>query len=92
MNEFIVFSKVFGKIIYLASKAFLSQTLGFPDGSMVKNQPAIQEMFVQFLGKKDPQEKKIATTPVFLPEKSHGQIVQSVAKNQPRATKHSTAH
>ena len=31
------------------------------------------ETLVQFLGWADPLEKEMATTPVFLPEKSHGQ-------------------
>ena len=40
---------------------------------MVKNPPAKQEMQVQSLGGEDSLEKKIATTPVLLPRKSHGQ-------------------
>ena len=32
-----------------------------------------QEMRVQSLGREDPLEQEVATTPVFLPEKSHGQ-------------------
>ena len=32
-----------------------------------------QEMQVWSLGQEDPLEKEMATTPVFLPEKSHGQ-------------------
>ena len=39
----------------------------------VKNLPAMQETSVQSLGWKDPLEKEMATTPVFLPEESHGQ-------------------
>ena len=39
----------------------------------VKNLPAVQETSVQSLGWKDPLEKEMATTPVFLPEESHGQ-------------------
>ena len=39
----------------------------------VKNQPAMQEIWVQFLGQEDPLEKGMATTPVFLPGESHGQ-------------------
>ena len=39
----------------------------------VKNLPAIQEIWVQFLGPEDPLEKKWQSTPVFLPGKSHGQ-------------------
>ena len=34
---------------------------------MVKNLSAMQEILVQFLGREDPQEKEVATTPVFLP-------------------------
>ena len=30
-------------------------------------------MRVQSLGREDPLEQEVATTPVFLPEKSHGQ-------------------
>ena len=33
----------------------------------------IQETRVQSLGQEDPLEKGMATTPAFLPEKSHGQ-------------------
>ena len=39
---------------------------------MVKNLPAMQEMWVQSLGQEDPLEEEMATTPVFLPGKSHG--------------------
>ena len=39
---------------------------------MVKTLPAKQETQVQSLGCKDPLEKEMATSPVFLPEKSHG--------------------
>ena len=34
---------------------------GFPDGSLVKNSPAMQEMWVQPLGQEDPLEKGVAT-------------------------------
>ena len=40
---------------------------------MVKNLPAMQEMWVQSLGQEDPLEKEMATTSVFLPAESHGQ-------------------
>ena len=43
---------------------------GFPDGSVVKNPPAMQERQekqVQSLGQEDPLEEDMATTPVFLP-------------------------
>ena len=39
----------------------------------VKNLPAVQEIWVRSLGRKDPLEKGMATTPVFLPEELHGQ-------------------
>ena len=34
---------------------------GFPSGSVVKNQPAMQETQVQSLGREDPLEKGMAT-------------------------------
>ena len=43
---------------------------------MIKNLPAVQEtqeMQVQSLGLEDPLEKEMATTPVFLLGKFHGQ-------------------
>ena len=40
---------------------------------MVKNLPAKQGMWVQSLGWEDPLEEEIATHPVFLPGKFHGQ-------------------
>ena len=33
----------------------------------------MQEILVQFLGQEDPLEKEMATSPIFLPRKSHGQ-------------------
>ena len=41
--------------------------------TMVKNPPAIQETQVQSLDWGDPLEKKMQSTPVFFPGKSHGQ-------------------
>ena len=40
--------------------------MGFPDSSLVKNPPAMQETLVQFLDQEDPLDKAQATTPVFL--------------------------
>ena len=40
---------------------------------LVKNQPAMQETRGQSPGREDSLEKKMATTPVFLPGESHGQ-------------------
>ena len=39
---------------------------------MVKNPPAKQETWVQSLGQGDPLKEEMATTPLFLPGKSHG--------------------
>ena len=39
---------------------------------MVKNLPAMQETWVQFLGQDDPIEKERLPTPVFLPGEFHG--------------------
>ena len=44
-----------------------------PGSSAVKNPTAMQETQVQSPGRDDSLEKGIATTPVFLPEKSRGQ-------------------
>ena len=62
-------------------------TLGFPEGSVVKNLPAKQETQIWFLGYEIPWRKKWQHSPVFLPEKFHGQRslvgyikVQGVAK------------
>ena len=35
--------------------------LGFPGGSVVKNSPATEEMWVRSLGQEDPLEKEMAT-------------------------------
>ena len=40
---------------------------------MVKNLPAMQEIWVQCLGLEDPLEKKRLPTLVFLPGELHGQ-------------------
>ena len=39
---------------------------------MVKNLPAMKETCVRSISQEDPLEKGMATTPVFLPGKSHG--------------------
>ena len=46
---------------------------GFPGGSVVKNVPAMREMWVQSLGQEDPLERDSQPTPIFLPGESHGQ-------------------
>ena len=45
----------------------------FPGGSVIKNLPAIWVTSVRSLGREDPLEKGMATTPVFLPGESHVQ-------------------
>jgi len=40
---------------------------------MVKNLPAMQETWVQFLGWEDLLEREWLPTPVFLPREFHGQ-------------------
>ena len=57
---------------------------------MVKNLPAIQktqETRVRSLGREDPLEKEMATTPVFLPGESHGQV--SLLGHSPQGRKES---
>ena len=49
------------------------------------NNPLAKQMWVQSLGWKDPLEKEMATTPVFLRGKSHGQ--RSLAGYSPRGCK-----
>jgi len=56
-------------------------TLAFPGDSVVKSLPAMQEMRVGSLGWEDPLEKEWQPTPVFLPEKTHGQ--RSLTGNSP---------
>ena len=47
--------------------------VGFPDGSAVKNLPAMQEMWVQSLDGKIPWRRAQQPSSVFSPEKSHRQ-------------------
>ena len=48
---------------------------------IIKNYSAMQETWVQSMGREDPLEKGMQLTPVFLPEKSHGQ--RSLADDSP---------
>ena len=48
---------------------------------MVKNLPAVQDMWVKSLGQKDSLEKGTAITPAFLPGEYHGQ--RSLANYSP---------
>ena len=47
--------------------------MSFPRDSELKNPPAKQEKWVPPQSQEDPLETETATTPVFLPGKSHGQ-------------------
>ena len=54
---------------------------------LVKNPSAMQETWAQFLGREDPLEKGMATTPVFLPGEVHGQ--RSLVGYSPRGCEES---
>ena len=64
--------------------------LDFPSCSVVKNPPAMQETqetWVRSLSQKIPWRRKWQLTPVFLPEKSHGQ--RSLVGYNPKGHKES---
>ena len=42
-------------------KSTVTKIKGFPDGSVVKNPPATQEMQLRSVGREDPLEKEMAT-------------------------------
>ena len=54
---------------------------------MVKNLPAVQETWVQYLNREDPLENGMQPTPVFLRGEFHGQ--RSLAGYSPRDQKES---
>ena len=47
--------------------------MGFPDGSAGKESACNTGDLIQSLGREDPAEKEMATTPVFFSGESHGQ-------------------
>ena len=47
--------------------------IGLPGGTVVKNPPTNQEMWVRSLGWEDPMEKEMATHSSILPGKFHRQ-------------------
>ena len=47
----------------------ISRFWGFPGGSVVKNQPTLQEMWVRSLGEEDPLEDEMATHSSILARK-----------------------
>ena len=56
--------------IYMLSLDILGASLV---AQRLKRPPAMQETWVRSLGREDSLEKEMATHPVFLPGKSHGQ-------------------
>ena len=79
--------------VWVGNNSFLTEEFkgrrkGFPDGSAVKNPPAILERpeFDPWIGR-IPWRKKWQPTPGFLPEKSHRQ--RSLAGDSPRGRKES---
>ena len=61
-------------ILYVLFASANPKLPGFPHGSVVKNPPAKQETFDPWVGK-IPWRREWQPTPVFLPEKSHGQRI-----------------
>ena len=70
-NRIILFH--WGKLAFFISWYFFPLLGASLVVQMVKNLPAMQESWVQSLGRKEPLEKGMATTPVFWPGKYHGQ-------------------
>ena len=60
--------KIFGNRI-ISTYILIS---GFPNGSVVKNLPAVPETRVRSLGQEDPMEEEMATHSSILPGESHG--------------------
>ena len=50
-----------GQVCFLLVWLWVSNGWGFPGGSVVKNLPTMQEMWVRYLGREDPLEKEMAT-------------------------------
>ena len=61
--------------------------MGFPGGSVIKNLPAMQEIWVRSLVWKVPWRRTWQPTPVLLPGESHGQ--RSLAGYNPQSCKES---
>ena len=63
-------------LVLLTLWSTVSQLLGFPSDSGVKNPPAVQKLqepWVQSLGGEDPVEEGMATQPSILAWRSHGE-------------------
>ena len=50
----------------------MPEELDFPNGSMVKNLPVMQEAQVQSLGQENPLKEEWQPTPTSFPGKAHG--------------------
>jgi len=61
-----------GDMIFKSVYSWLYALWSSLEAEMAKNLPAMWETWVLSLGWEDPLEKEMATTPVFLPGKSHG--------------------
>ena len=57
----------------LCADPFTIHRQAFQVAYMVKNLPAVQEIWVQHLGGEDPLEEGMQPTPLFLPKESHSQ-------------------
>ena len=51
------------KFFFFFLRGEIRYAVGFPDGSVVKNLPTMQETQVRFLGWEDPLDKGMATHP-----------------------------
>ena len=60
---------------YCSPVSFDKYIMTWPSGSAVKSLPALQELWIRFLGQEDPLEKGWQPTAVFLPGKFHGQRI-----------------
>ena len=63
--------------------------MGFPSGSAIKSPPATAGDMDSIPDRGGPLEKEMATTPVFLPGKSHGQ--RSLVGYSPKGSQKSWA-
>ena len=60
------------KLIERAQDTLVNKVVASLLAQMIKNLPAIQETWVQFLGQEDPLEKGMATHSSILPGESRG--------------------
>ena len=66
IQVFHIFAKLFLGILYNFVLPYIEKSIyGFPGGSVVKDTPAKQMMWVRSLGRKDPLKRKCQPTTVF---------------------------